>query len=82
MAGLDGVGAKTLAEAVKFIGVGAVQDIFVGMILKELAMIQGLTVVVSRTEKDQLLMKLDGYLRLAAEWSIRSRRDLVRYATG
>ena len=42
LAGLGGVGADTLAEAAEFIGVGAVPDVFVGRILAELAVLQGL----------------------------------------
>ena len=38
--------------------------------------------VASRIDKAQSLMKSDGYLRLAAEWSVKARRDLVWCATG
>ena len=38
--------------------------------------------VASRTYKDQLFMKSKGYLRRVAEWAVRARRDLVRWATG
>ena len=43
LSGLGGVGANTLAEAAKFIGVGAVPDVFVGRILTELVMFLGFT---------------------------------------
>ena len=43
MAGLGGVGADTLAEASKFVGVAAVPDVFVGRMLTEFAVLQGLT---------------------------------------
>ena len=36
------VGAYTLAEASEFVGVAAVPDVFVGMMLTELAVLQGL----------------------------------------
>ena len=42
LASLGGVGSDTLAEAAEFIGVGAVPDVFVGGMLAELAMLQGL----------------------------------------
>ena len=38
--------------------------------------------VASRTDKAQLLMKSEGYLRRADEWALRARRDLVCWATG
>ena len=38
--------------------------------------------VASRTEKAQSVMNSDGYLRLASEWAVRARRDLVWCATG
>ena len=50
LAGLGGVVADTLAEAAEFIGVGAVADVFVGRILAELAMLQGLA---GRSIKDR-----------------------------
>ena len=34
-----------------------------------------------RTEKSQLFMKSEGYLRRATEWSMRARQDLVWWAT-
>ena len=43
LSGLGGVGANTLAEAAKFIGVGAVPDVFVRRILTELVMFLGFT---------------------------------------
>ena len=42
MAVLSGVGSNTLAEAAEFIGVGVVPDVFVGGMLAELEMLQGL----------------------------------------
>ena len=42
LSGLGGVGANTLAEAAKFIGVEMVLDVFVGGILAELVILQGL----------------------------------------
>ena len=33
-------------------------------------------------DKAQLVIKSDGYLRLAAEWDVRARRDLLWCATG
>ena len=37
--------------------------------------------VSSRTDKAQSLIKLKGYFRHAAAWYVRTRRDLVRWAT-
>ena len=34
------------------------------------------------TDKSQLLMNSEGYLRRADAWTVRERRDLVRWATG
>ena len=42
LAGLVGVGSDTLEEAAEFIGVGEVPDVFVGRMLAEWVMLQGL----------------------------------------
>ena len=42
LAGLGLVGADTLAEAAEFVGVAAVPDVFVGKMLTELTVLQGL----------------------------------------
>ena len=56
-------------------------DLFVSWMVVKLAMYEVCTVVTSRTEKSQSLMKSEGYLRHASAWAVRDRRDLVWWDT-